>query len=275
MNGVDNMAVKNGDKVKVEYEGKLDDGTVFDSSEKHGKPLELEIGTKKVIPGFENAIIGMKKGEEKEIKLEPKDLSSLFYKSKIYVHNEDFQRAAKLLDDNLEHFPEKEIDLLVNKAFLLKKMNKYDDALKIINELWKKFPDNLDLLNSKLYFHLYLGQKKEAIENGELLTSLDPNDGNYHDSFGEVLTEFEEYERAIQEIQKALELEPFGWYSYNSYFQMAICYKELGNYDLARESLEKGKKATETCFCDIDMRKEWEEKKQKLLAQITELEKKK
>ena len=67
------MAVKNGDKVKVEYEGKLDDGTVFDSSEKHGKPLELEIGTKKVIPGFENAIIGMKKGEEKEIKLEPKD----------------------------------------------------------------------------------------------------------------------------------------------------------------------------------------------------------
>ncbi|MFX1380483.1 MAG: tetratricopeptide repeat protein [Promethearchaeota archaeon] len=209
------------------------------------------------------------------IKLEPKDLSSLFYKSKIYVHNEDFQRAAKLLDDNLEDFPEKKIDLLVNKAFLLKKMNKYDDALKIINELWKKYPDNLDLLNSKLYFHLYLGQKEEAIENGELLTSLDPNDGNYHDSFGEVLTEFGEYERAIQEIQKALELEPFGWYSYNSYFQMAICYKELGNYDLARESLEKGKKATETCFCDIDMRKEWEEKKQKLLAQITELEKKK
>jgi len=65
------MTVKEGDKVKIEYEGKLDDGTVFDSSEKHGKPLEFQVGSKKVIPGFEKAIIGMKKGEEKEIKLEP------------------------------------------------------------------------------------------------------------------------------------------------------------------------------------------------------------
>ena len=63
--------VKKGDKVKIEYSGTLDDGTVFDSSEKHGAPLEFEIGAKQVIPGFENAIIGMKKGEEKEVKLEP------------------------------------------------------------------------------------------------------------------------------------------------------------------------------------------------------------
>ncbi|MBW2977534.1 peptidylprolyl isomerase [Candidatus Woesearchaeota archaeon] len=66
------MPVKEGDKVKVEYEGKLDDGTVFDSSEKHGgKPLEFQIGSKQVIPGFEKALIGMEKGEEKEIKLKP------------------------------------------------------------------------------------------------------------------------------------------------------------------------------------------------------------
>ncbi|RMF54976.1 peptidylprolyl isomerase [Candidatus Woesearchaeota archaeon] len=67
------MAVKNGDKVKVEYEGKLNDGTIFDSSEKHGAPLEFEVGSKKVIKGFEEAIIGMKKGEEKEFKLKPAD----------------------------------------------------------------------------------------------------------------------------------------------------------------------------------------------------------
>ena len=63
------MAIKNGSKVKVEYTGTLDDGTVFDSSEKSGKPLEFEIGAKMVIPGFENAIVDMKKGDEKEIKL--------------------------------------------------------------------------------------------------------------------------------------------------------------------------------------------------------------
>jgi len=65
------MSIKNGDKVKVEYTGTLDNGNVFDSSEKHGKPLEFEIGAGMIIPGFEKAVIGMKKGEEKEIKLKP------------------------------------------------------------------------------------------------------------------------------------------------------------------------------------------------------------
>ncbi|MBU1201435.1 MAG: peptidylprolyl isomerase [Nanoarchaeota archaeon] len=65
--------IKKGDKVKVEYEGSFDDGTVFDSSKNHGKPLEFEVGASKVIKGFEDAMIGMKKGEEKKITLKPVD----------------------------------------------------------------------------------------------------------------------------------------------------------------------------------------------------------
>ena len=41
--------IKKGDKIKVEYTGKLEDGNVFDSSEKHGKPLDFEVGAGKVI----------------------------------------------------------------------------------------------------------------------------------------------------------------------------------------------------------------------------------
>lgn len=67
------MEVKKGNKVKVEYEGKLDDGTVFDSSKKHGQPLEFEAGAGKVIPGFDNAVIGMKEGDEKTVKIEVND----------------------------------------------------------------------------------------------------------------------------------------------------------------------------------------------------------
>lgn len=63
------MAIKDGDIVVIEYTGTLEDGTVFDSSEKHGKPLEFQIGAKQVIPGFENAIKTMKKGEEKKVKI--------------------------------------------------------------------------------------------------------------------------------------------------------------------------------------------------------------
>jgi FKBP-type peptidyl-prolyl cis-trans isomerase 2 len=59
---------KDGDKVKVHYKGTLDDGTVFDSSE--GKePLEFTIGTGKIIPGFENGVKGMEKGDKKTIKI--------------------------------------------------------------------------------------------------------------------------------------------------------------------------------------------------------------
>ncbi len=56
--------IKNGDKIKVEYTGKFSDGKVFDSS-KGREPLCFEVGSKQVIPGFEQAVIGMKKDESK------------------------------------------------------------------------------------------------------------------------------------------------------------------------------------------------------------------
>lgn len=65
------MAIKKGDMVKVEYKGTLEDGSVFDSSELQGQPLEFEAGAGQMIKGFDDAVIGMEKGEEKDIKLEP------------------------------------------------------------------------------------------------------------------------------------------------------------------------------------------------------------
>lgn len=67
------MSLKKGDKVKVHYTGTLEDGTVFDSSEKTGKPLEFEIGSGMIIKGFEKAVIDLKKGEETSITLQPSD----------------------------------------------------------------------------------------------------------------------------------------------------------------------------------------------------------
>ncbi len=65
------MTVKKGNKVKVDYTGTFDDGTVFDASEKHGQPLEFEVGAGQVIKGFDDAVVGMKKGEEKKIVISP------------------------------------------------------------------------------------------------------------------------------------------------------------------------------------------------------------
>jgi len=57
---------KNGDTVKVHYTGKLDDGTVFDTSVGHD-PLIFMLGAGQLIPGFEEAIIGMSSGDNKTI----------------------------------------------------------------------------------------------------------------------------------------------------------------------------------------------------------------
>lgn len=63
---------KAGDTVKIHYTGTLDDGTQFDSSAGR-EPLEFELGSGQVIPGFDKAVEGMAVGEEKSVNIEPED----------------------------------------------------------------------------------------------------------------------------------------------------------------------------------------------------------
>ena len=52
---------KKGNRVKVHYTGKLQDGTVFDSSIER-EPLEFVVGDGNMIKGFDKAVEGMQKG---------------------------------------------------------------------------------------------------------------------------------------------------------------------------------------------------------------------
>jgi peptidylprolyl isomerase len=61
-----------GQTVKVHYTGKLEDGTVFDSS-KDRQPLEFTLGGGNVIPGFEKAVSGMEVGESKTVTIRPEE----------------------------------------------------------------------------------------------------------------------------------------------------------------------------------------------------------
>ena len=60
---------KSGDTVKIHYTGTLDDGTQFDSSQGRD-PLEFEVGSGQVIPGFDKAVEGMAVGDSKSVRIE-------------------------------------------------------------------------------------------------------------------------------------------------------------------------------------------------------------
>ena len=71
----DNSAqtVKKGDKVAVHYTGAFTDGKKFDSSYDRGKPIEFTVGAGQMIKGFDEAVVGMKVGQEKKITLKPSE----------------------------------------------------------------------------------------------------------------------------------------------------------------------------------------------------------
>ena len=56
------MAAKPGDTVRVHYRGTLADGTEFDCSEGR-EPLEFEVGSGQVIPGFDVAVCELDSGD--------------------------------------------------------------------------------------------------------------------------------------------------------------------------------------------------------------------
>ena len=64
--------VKSGDKVKVHYHGRLQNGNTFDKSEGR-EPLEFEVGSGMVIRGFDEGVTGMQVGEKKTIQIPFKD----------------------------------------------------------------------------------------------------------------------------------------------------------------------------------------------------------
>ena len=63
---------KDGDTVRVNYTGKLTDGTVFDSSAERD-PLQFTVGAGQVIPGFDHAVVGMNEGDKKSVEVAAED----------------------------------------------------------------------------------------------------------------------------------------------------------------------------------------------------------
>ena len=70
MSGENERVAANGDQVRVNYVGRFEDGSIFDSSEGNA-PLEFTLGAEQVIAGFDKAVLGLKPGESCKVVIPP------------------------------------------------------------------------------------------------------------------------------------------------------------------------------------------------------------
>lgn len=76
-------AVKKGDLVFINYTGTYESGEVFDST--NGEPFYFIAGGGEIIEGFDSAVIGMKKGEKKDVIISPEKGYGKYDKERVVV----------------------------------------------------------------------------------------------------------------------------------------------------------------------------------------------
>lgn len=193
-------------------------------------------------------------------------------KERVLIYFNKHDELLALLDEMLEKFPEEEKDIKIKEAYILKEKRNIEEGLKIINKLLEKYSEDTELLTYKAYWLQYLNRKEEAVEIIQNLIEQDPDNSIYHDTYGEMLMSFQDYENAKNEFLTAIEISSDEWYTFQTHIKLGICYKELGKLKLAIEKLESGIKYAEKSKSDLETKKSWLAIATLFIAEIEELE---
>ncbi|OGD53169.1 hypothetical protein A3K80_04540 [Candidatus Bathyarchaeota archaeon RBG_13_38_9] len=90
------MPIKTGDTVKFHFTAKLENGKIVESTRRK-KPVKTKIGSQDLLPGLEQGIIGLEKGDKKKVKVSP--IKGFGKKDKKLIQKVDksiFKKGAKL-----------------------------------------------------------------------------------------------------------------------------------------------------------------------------------
>ncbi len=208
----------------------------------------------------------------KALSVNPDQFDNYVAKERVLIYFNKYDELLAFLDEKLERFPDEEKDIKIKVAYILKEKRNLEEGLKIINELLEKYSEDTDLLTYKAYWLQYLNRKEEAVEIIQNLIELDPDNSIYHDTYGEMLMSFQDYENAKNEFLKAIEISSDEWYTFQTHIKLGICYKELSKFKLALEKLESGIKYAEKSKSDLETRRNWVTIANLFKAEIEELE---
>ena len=193
---------------------------------------------------------------DKAIGLDPSNMGIYEIKLKLLMMDNKLDEAIALVNQLYENKYLNEKDSTKIKSFLIfvkaEQTQDNKERIKLIQRSYAEFEPIIDdnredigILNNLTVLYANLGRKEEAIRTAEKMTNLNPNDGNLFDSYGEALMILGEYEQALTKFEKAIELEPKGWFAFQTYLKMGTCYEKLENLDKAEENYLKGKKLTD------------------------------
>lgn len=192
--------VKKGDTAVIDFEG-FKDGVAFEGGK--GESYPLEIGSNSFIPGFEDQIIGMKAGEEKDIDVTfPEDYQVAELKGqpvvfKVKVNdvkekvlpelNDDFAKEVEIKDvetleqlrnhvlDDLTKEKEREVEFKFENDLMSEVVDKAEVEIPEVmiseeaDQMYKEFESRMSQqgLSMDMYFQ-FSGQTKESLREQSL-----------------------------------------------------------------------------------------------------------
>lgn len=221
--------------------------------EKFDDALELIFELRKIYPNdaglysFEGEIYNYKTQFKKAlksyniaIKLDPSDYLS--YGAKSAILNNDLNESKEALinvNKGLDIKPYAK-ELLYNKIIILGNLKKFDDALETVNKALEFYTNNLEFIDLKANILIELDRVDESTKLVKKLLKIAPNFGDYYHTYGKIFLKSKEYEKAIKNFSKAIELPHNDEILDETYISLGECYKEIGSYEKAKESLNKG-----------------------------------
>jgi tetratricopeptide (TPR) repeat protein len=166
-----------------------------------------------------------------------------------------FDKSISVLQDYIANTPESSVEPFAYE--LLAEANlqtrRYDEALRICNRVLEKDKDtphpNIFLFRGRAYSET--GKRNEALADFSQAIKLDSKNPWYYYYRGMEYILAEDYSQSIEDFKQAIRIKPrFG----NFYTFMAFSYMNLGNWDLAKDALEK---ADMYCLTKISQYKNW------------------
>jgi serine/threonine protein kinase/tetratricopeptide (TPR) repeat protein len=154
-----------------------------------------------------------------------------YYASRI---ESDTPKRICILEEIIRKYP-KEKNVLLTLGIIYNSLDRYDDAIEVLDSALELDPEYGSALNMIAYVYSFIGDFETALEYFERYAAASPGDPNPFDSMGETYLRMGRLDDAIETYKKALEIVP----NFGSSIKIAYIHALKEDYDTSQKWLER------------------------------------